>query len=103
MHVLAKLASWVEANCDGDWEHQFGVRICTIDNPGWLVKVDLSGTALAGRILPLQRAERTESDWIHLHSDGLIFTAAGGLGNLEEMLTEFLEWLELQSQFGDAN
>ena len=43
------LSDWYAAQCDGVWEHSYGVTIGTLDNPGWTVKVDLSGTQLAGR------------------------------------------------------
>jgi hypothetical protein len=32
---------------DGDWEHEWSVRIETIDTPGWLVKIDLEETELS--------------------------------------------------------
>ena len=40
---------WYGAQCDGAWEHQQGVKIETLDNPGWLLKVSLAGTSLEGR------------------------------------------------------
>jgi hypothetical protein len=49
MEPLARLQAWYAAQCDGDWEHQHGVRIETLDNPGWLVTVELAGTQLEGR------------------------------------------------------
>ena len=47
-HVLEWLQSWSSEQCDGDWEHEWGVTIETVDNPGWFVKVNLEETALAG-------------------------------------------------------
>jgi hypothetical protein len=26
---------WYTKQCNGDWEHSYGIRIDTIDNPGW--------------------------------------------------------------------
>ena len=49
MDVLLRLQQWYAAQCDGDWEHQYGIRIETLDNPGWMVKIDVTGTALEGR------------------------------------------------------
>lgn len=31
------LSNWHKLNCNGDWEHTYGIKIETLDNPGWLV------------------------------------------------------------------
>src|SRR5687768_2426637 len=46
---LARLAAWYAARCNGSWEHKRGVVIETIDNPGWLLTINLDGTPLAKR------------------------------------------------------
>ena len=33
--IINWLEEWYVSNCDGDWEHTFGITINTIDNPGW--------------------------------------------------------------------
>lgn len=38
------LQKWFLSQCDGDWEHEFGITIQTVDNPGWHVAIDLTGT-----------------------------------------------------------
>jgi len=40
------LQNWYAQHCNGDWEHQYGVSIETLDNPGWRVKINLVGTEL---------------------------------------------------------
>ncbi len=44
MDSMQRLVQWWRAQCDGEWEHEFGITIETMDNPGWLVKIDLSYT-----------------------------------------------------------
>lgn len=44
--ALKWLEDWYSDQCDGDWEHQNGIDIGNIDNPGWTLKVDLTGTSL---------------------------------------------------------
>ena len=44
MDSIAWLEEWFSAQCDGDWEHARGISVTTLDNPGWLVTVDLAGT-----------------------------------------------------------
>ena len=80
---------WYAEQCDGDWEHRYGIEIGTLDNPGWSLKIDLVGTSLAGRELERERFERTEHDWVHVWSDGLAFQAACGPVNLVEAIQEF--------------
>ena len=43
MNSLQWLQQWYYAHCDDTWEHQHGITIQSLDNPGWLVKVDLAG------------------------------------------------------------
>jgi hypothetical protein len=40
-NVLGRLQEWYVAQCDGNWEHSFGVTIGTLDNSGWQVRLDL--------------------------------------------------------------
>ena len=49
MDDLEWLERWYAEQCDGEWEHQLGVKIETLDNPGWMLTVDLRGTDLDGR------------------------------------------------------
>ena len=49
MNDIEWLATWYGQQCDGSWEHQLGVKIETIDNPGWWVTIDLVGTSLESR------------------------------------------------------
>jgi hypothetical protein len=47
--ALSRIQVWYHAQCDGDWEHSYGIHIENCDNPGWLLRVYLVGTALANR------------------------------------------------------
>lgn len=46
MDVFTWLQDWYIQNCDGDWEHCYGIKIETLDNPGWCIDIDLIGTNL---------------------------------------------------------
>jgi len=88
------LQEWYRRQADGDWEHQYGIKIETIDNPGWSVGIDLSETDLA--LVPFSgvEIERTESDWVHCRVEGEKFNIACGPGNLNEALNIFRRWVE---------
>jgi len=34
-NVMERIQDWYRRQCDGDWEHSYGVKIETLDNPGW--------------------------------------------------------------------
>ncbi|MGY4983456.1 immunity 53 family protein [Streptomyces sp. 900105755] len=91
-HVLEWLQSWYALQCDGDWEHEWGVRIETLDNPGWLVKINLEETELADREHPHQRVTRDEHDWVMAWTSEQTFHIACGPGNLTEALLLFRSW-----------
>lgn len=80
--------------CDGDWEHHFGVSISTLDNPGWHVNIELAGTS--AEALPLEESEmhRSEHDWYMVRREGTRFDAACGSLNLGEVLHIFRLWVE---------
>ena len=45
---VSSLEEWYARQCNGDWEHHYGVRVETIDNPGWRVRIDLAETRKDG-------------------------------------------------------
>ena len=45
------IIEWYQTHCNDVWEHQNGVRLETLDNPGWLLTVDLIHTDLQGRAM----------------------------------------------------
>jgi hypothetical protein len=91
--IVKWLQDWYVQNCDGEWEHDYGVVLETLDNPGWLLKVDVKGTEFESRTEDPRRIERSEVDWIHWWVEDDRFHAAGGPGNLEEMLRTFRGWV----------
>jgi hypothetical protein len=88
------LMAWYQSNCDGDWEHQHGIQIGTLDNPGWYLDVNLEDTPKAGSILQRKLIERTENDWVAVEVKDNMFKAHGGPGNLLEMIQLFATFVE---------
>lgn len=84
----------MERHCDGDWEHEFGMKIDTLDNPGWSVEVDLAGTELEGLVAETSKIDRSDADWLHWWSDGTHFYAAAGVTNLGEAVDAFQAFVE---------
>jgi hypothetical protein len=93
--VLSRLQQWYAAQCDGDWEHGYGVSIGTLDNPGWTMEVDLRGTNLEGKTLAEKEHNPGDDiDWYVVRTAGEKFKGAGGPAKLEEMIREFLKFAE---------
>lgn len=92
--VLTWVQAWYATQCDGDWEHGQGIRIGTLDNPGWSVSIELSGTRWATQPLPPIQRHRSEHDWVDLRLANGVFEAACGPLNLGEVLHEFRLWVE---------
>jgi len=42
MELIEWLQSFYCRCCNGDWEHTYGIKIVTLDNPGWAVDVDMA-------------------------------------------------------------
>ncbi|MCX4862385.1 Imm53 family immunity protein [Streptomyces canus] len=61
--VLGRVQGWYAAQCNEEWEHEWGVKIATLDNPGWTVTIDLEETDLEGHEYPRQDGNRSPYDW----------------------------------------
>ena len=94
MGVIKWLEQWYLSNCDGDWEHGFGVSISTLDNPGWTVKLNISLTLYEDVAFDEVKIDRTEHDWVYCKKDNWEIMCAGGPKNLEEMLEIIKNWME---------
>jgi hypothetical protein len=89
------LENWYSENCDGNWEHDFGIKINTLDNPGWEVIIDLTDT---GKILPDEEwrmFEINSNDWYGYKIKNNTFNAAGDPKKLNLLLNLFREKVSL--------
>ena len=92
--ALSRLQRWYSAQCDGDWEHGLGVRIETLDNPGWMVKIHLIGTPLETAEFPEVRKIDDEREWVDCRVAGGEFRGAGGPHMLGAIIEIFVRWAE---------
>jgi hypothetical protein len=100
MNTIEQLQQWYKSQCNGDWEHAYGIRIETLDNPGWKVTIDLIGTVLEHRPFPATEhgfgpdSNPVGEDWHVCRVDKGFFQAACGPHHLERTLKTFLEWAQ---------
>jgi Immunity protein 53 len=98
MASLQALEAWYASQCDGDWEHSFGIAIETLDNPGWAVRIDLAETPLADRPFERVRIDRSPNDWLRCSVEAEVFKGSGGPGNLHEILDIFGRWAKAEAE-----
>lgn len=98
MDTLEWLQKWYLSQCDGDWEHSYGVHIETLDNPGWRISVDLQDTDLEGEPFDAVKIDRTEHDWLRCWINESTFEGACGPENLHEALNVFRQWVDSVAQ-----
>jgi hypothetical protein len=97
------LMDWYLSQCNDDWEHQYGVSIDTLDNPGWSLTVDLNETPLAGRPFTPIYENVAEADalpgldadvgWMIAKVEDNKFKAFGGPRDLPRLIQAFRVWV----------
>ena len=92
MDPFEYIQSWYRDQVNGEWEHTSGVTIESLDNPGWMVSIDLIGTPLEDREMAAVREERSESDWITCEVDHNQFRGGGDAAKLGLLLEVFRTW-----------
>ena len=83
------LQVWYAERCDGDWEHEYGVSIENIDNPGWSVKIDLACTILSDLEIPYVLHETSEKDWFSYSIQSGVFKGTGDPLKLHKIVETF--------------
>ncbi len=91
---FAWLQKWYFIHCDEGLEHSKRIRLETIDNPGWLLTINLEDTALADQVFQEIKIARTENEWMFCTVRNNKFEGTCGPANLPEVLKLFREWSE---------
>jgi hypothetical protein len=88
------LYQWYESHCDDLWEHAYGIKIETLDNPGWSVEIDLRGTRMETVAFSLvEHNIEDDVDWWYCQVEDKVFKGGGGIRSLEPMLDVFKNWV----------
>lgn len=95
--TLMWLINWYQSQCDGDWEHCYGIKIHTIDNPGWHIQIDISETKLITKKFNIIDINHSNLNWLYCSIKDLSFHGYCGVHNLHEVLDIFKSWAELES------
>jgi hypothetical protein len=100
---LTWLMDWYLSQCDEDWEDHYGVKIDTMDNPGWSLIVDLNDTSLEGKtFIPVYENVTDENpiqglwgdvSWLACKVDDTKFKGYGGPRDLGRIIGIFRQWV----------
>ncbi len=102
---LSWLSSWYSSRCDGVWEQGPEViRVISVDNPGWWVRIRLSkepASVQNDRLLLAEGEPPDESPrnvggkfWIKCQVKSGMFSGAGDPGQLKRIVGCFRELIE---------
>ncbi len=93
-NVFEWLQNWYSSQCDGDWEHEYGVKIETVDNPGWYATINLKGTLCENSSFTPIKFETDEINWFFCLIRDKNFESSCSPHNLTKVLQIFREWVE---------
>ena len=96
-NVLTELQQWYVSNCNEDWEHGCGIKIETLDNPGWTLKIDLEETNLQNRSFISINIDNNENDWYTCKVNKNKFEAFCDPTKLNKLIEIFLDWAKSQN------
>lgn len=93
--LLERLEQWYAAQCNGDWEHTYGITIETVDNPGWIFKVELRETYLSDRAFDeIHENEGDDRKEFLCRVKDQVFIGQSPPHRLHEAISIFLNWAE---------
>ena len=98
MTTIECIQEWYAQQCNGEWEHSYGIKVDSCDNPGWWVKIDVVGTNLQDKpFAPIKRGvdahhRPQEPHWLSCEVKDNVFSGAGDSDQLETIFKVFLEW-----------
>jgi hypothetical protein len=92
---LQRLTDWYSQQCNGDWEHSFGFKITTLDNPGVAIDIELPETSLESAPFEEKKEDYESSDrWMICRRSEDKFEGRGAACRLEDIIEEFLRWAD---------
>jgi hypothetical protein len=91
--TLEKIQLWYKEQCDSEWEHEYGLSIDTLDNPGWTVSINLVGTRFENHNIICFSQNFSDNDWVVCEVKDKKFIGNGDPLKLEFILETFLNFI----------
>lgn len=92
--IFMWLIQWYQVHCDGNWEHIYGIKIKTLDNPGWMIDIDLNDTELENKKFQDINLYINDDDWLFCKVENNVFKGRGDMDKLEQIIGNFEKWQE---------
>jgi Immunity protein 53 len=109
MELISWLENWYRSQCKFDWEQLKGIKIETLENPGWLIQIDLADTHLErfanDRVLVAEGTPPSAAngnaggpEWMECKFEAGQFVGAGDPARLGQILKVFQHWVIEQEE-----
>ncbi|CCG52179.1 Protein of unknown function [Flavobacterium indicum GPTSA100-9 = DSM 17447] len=89
--MLKWFEEWFYNQCNEDWEHGYGIKIETIDNPGWEITIDLENTKINLEKIDWILIGDYENSWVGYKIEEKKFNGACSPKNLNILIQIFKE------------
>lgn len=93
------LQQWAAEQVDGDWEHEMGITLAMLDNPGWDFNVDLVNYEKHLQDIPYVLVKDSSDDWLGYKIQNSYLNIVGDLGKLSCILAFFRSTVLLLDTF----
>lgn len=91
MSIISVLQDWYESICGNGI--CTGIQIETVDNCGWHVSIDLFDTVYENMNFNSVDIKKNDRCWFKCSKENGMFTAYGGVQNLDDILNVFYSWV----------
>lgn len=91
--MLEWLEQWYIMHCNEEDDY-YKIRISTIDNPGWMVEIDLQMTTLAHKYFHAITDDFGDNDWLYCKVENGEFVGVGDPTKLRTIMMIFRNWAE---------
>ena len=92
--MLEWLEKWYKSQCNNEWEHNFGIKIETIDNPGWTLSIDLEDTEHNLNMVNWSQFGDFDKRWVGFKIEKNVYYASSDPENLNTLIYIFKEFIE---------
>ncbi len=89
--LLNWLSNWYKIECNGDWEHTYGITI-NITQDRVFVEIDIDDTRFDNdSIMSEIKFESSKNDWVNIEIENQKFVAKGDRSKLIQIIEYFIE------------
>jgi|HubBroStandDraft_1064217.scaffolds.fasta_scaffold273794_1 hypothetical protein len=94
---LEWLEDWYQSQCNGDWENSRGMRLESLNDPGWRLTIHLDGTSAANSRPQQLNLDTPCGEWINCSISEDRFQGSGDPRKLEQIIGIFRHWVDATS------